>query len=58
MPTVEVAVADTVMVLVTVSFAVGDMREAERPVVLMERNTGNACGELEALGSTIVAVAL
>jgi hypothetical protein len=58
MPTVEVGVAVTATVLVTVVPFAGAVIVAETPVLLMVNTTGIACGELVALGSAIVAVAL
>jgi hypothetical protein len=58
MPAVEVAVAVTGTVLETVARFAGAVIEAETPVVLTVSVTGIVCGELEAAGSLIVAVAL
>ena len=57
MPAVEVGFAVTEMVLVTVAPFVGEVMETETPVLLIVRVTGIVCGELEAAGSLIVAVA-
>jgi hypothetical protein len=58
MPTVEVAVADTEMVPVAIVPPVGESSVVPMPVVLIVKDTGMYWGELEALGSAIVAVAL
>ena len=58
MPAVEVAVAVIVTVPEIVAPSVGDVMVAETPVALIVKVTGMLCGELEALGSEIVAVAL
>ena len=58
MPAVEVGFAVTEMVLVTVAPFAGEVMETETPVLLMVSETGIVWGELEALGSAIVAVAL
>ena len=58
MPTVEVAVTVTGTVLETVAPFVGEVIEAEIPVLLIVNITGIVCGELEAAGSLTVAVAL
>ena len=58
MPAVEVAVAETGTVLETVARFAGAVMVAETPVLLMINTTGIVCGELEAAGSEIVAVAL
>jgi hypothetical protein len=42
----------------TVAPLLGDIMEAEMPVALTDRTTGIVCGEFEAAGSAIVAVAL
>jgi hypothetical protein len=57
MPTVEVGFAVTEMVLVTVAPFVGEVITTAMPVALMTRLTERVCGELEAAGSAIVAVA-
>ena len=58
MPAVEVAVAVTGMVLMTVAPFAGAVIVTETPVLLTVSETGMVCGELEAFGSAIVAVAL
>ena len=58
MPAVEVGFAVTEMVLVTGAPFAGDVMETETPVLLMVSVTGIVCGELEAFGSEMVAVAL
>jgi hypothetical protein len=58
MPAVEVALAERVMVLVTVAPAVGKRRTAEMPVVLIVKDTGTYWGEPVAPEAEIVAVAL
>jgi hypothetical protein len=58
MPTVEVAVAVTGTVLETVARFAGAVMVADTPVLLIVSVTGIVCGELEAAGSLIVAVAL
>jgi hypothetical protein len=57
MPAVEVAVAATVTVEKTVAPSAGEVIEVETPVSLTVSVTGIVCGELEAWGSAIVAVA-
>ena len=54
----EVAVAVTGTVLEPVARFAGAVMVAETPVLLMINTTGIVCGELEAAGSLIVAVAL
>jgi len=58
MPAVDVAVAAIVTVLETVAPFAGDVIEVEIPAEVITRLTPSACGELEALGSAMVAVAL
>ena len=58
MPTVEVAVAVTGTVLETVARFAGTVMVADTPVLLIVSVTRIVCGELEAAGSLIVAVAL
>ena len=58
MPAVEVAVAVSVVTPETVAPFDGAVRVTAMPVALMVRITGTVCGELEAAGSAIVAVAL
>jgi len=58
MPAVEVAVAAIVTLPETVEPLAGDVIEVPMPVVLMVKDTGTVWGELEALGSLIVAAAL
>ena len=54
----EVAVAVTGMVLETVARFAGEVMVADTPLLLIVSETGIVCGELEADGSEIVAVAL
>jgi hypothetical protein len=58
MPAVEVAVAVTVTVPETVAPFAGEVIDVETPVLLIVNVTGTVCGELEAFGSAMVAVAL
>jgi hypothetical protein len=58
MPTVEVALAMTGTVFETVARFAGAVMVADTPVLLIVSVTGIVCGELEAAGSLIVAVAL
>lgn len=54
----DVAVAVTGTVSETAPPFVGEVREAETPVLVTASVTGIVCGEAEALGSEIVVVAV
>ena len=58
MPTLEVGLATSVIVLETVALFAGDVIETPIPVGEIDKVTGNVWGEFDAFGSEIVAVAL